>query len=270
MSENPKQIGKYSVLDVAGHGNVGVVYSGYDPFADRKVAIKVCAADDRSADGAARLFRKMFFNEAHTAALLDHPNILKIYDAGEEAGEPYIIMEYVEGGRTLKYYCDQTRLLPVERVIEIGFKCAKALDYAHRRGVIHRDIEPSNIMLTKNGDVKIGDFGIAQRTQGDVTQVLGIVGSALYMSPEQACEEDVNTQTDLYSLGVVLFELLTGRLPFESVRFSTLIQQVIYEIPPTITSLRSELPETLAKVVAKALEKNKANGVAPDSSWRPI
>lgn len=256
MSENPKQIGKYIVEGIAGQGNAGVVYAGHDPFVNRKVAIKVCAADDGAADGASRLFRKMFYNEAHTAALLDHPNILKVLDAGEEAGEPYIIMEFVEGGTTLKDYCEDDRLLPLERVMEIGFKCAKALDYAHRRGVVHRDIKPSNIMLNRNGDVKICDFGIAQRSQAEITQVLGIVGSPMYMSPEQAREEQVNKQTDLYSLGVVLFELLTGQLPYQATRFTELVDNVINAVPPRVTELRPELPVRLADILERALAKD--------------
>jgi eukaryotic-like serine/threonine-protein kinase len=259
MTELPAKIGKYTILEVAGRGNVGTVYVGHDPFSDKKVAIKVCNINDNSAEGAGRLFRKMFFNEAQTAGSLDNPNILKVHDAGDEEGEPYIVMEYVSGGLTLKDYCQPETLLPVERVIELSFKCAKSLDYAHRRGVVHRDIKPTNIMLNERGEVKIGDFGIAQKAQGDVTQVMGIVGSPLYMSPEQASEEELNHQTDIYSLGAVIFELLVGRPPFLPAALTRLIFQLIKEPPPDIREFRPALPEKLAGVLHKALAKDRSN-----------
>jgi serine/threonine protein kinase len=254
----PEKIGKYTISGEAGRGNVGVVYVGHDPFADTTVAIKVCMTDDSEGEGAGRLFRKMFFNEAQTAGSLDNPNILKVIDAGDEDGEPYIVMEYIPGGITLKDYCKPETLLPIERVIELVFKCAKALDYAHRRGVVHRDIKPSNIMMTLAGEVKIGDFGIAQKAHGDVTQVMGIVGSPLYMSPEQACEEELNNQTDIYSLGAVLFELLTGRPPFLPAALTRLIFQLMNEAVPNAKELRPDLPDKLAAVAAKALEKDRS------------
>ncbi|MDX1513558.1 MAG: serine/threonine-protein kinase, partial [Gammaproteobacteria bacterium] len=201
MAELPQKFGKYHVLGLAGRGNMGVVYLGYDPFADRQVAIKVSAAPDPLDGTSSRLARKLFFNEAHMAGVLEHPNILRILDAGEEGGEPYIVMEFVEGGNTLQPFCDPENLLPVPEVADIVARCAKALDYAHCRGVIHRDIKPTNIMRTPEGDVKIGDFGVAQRTMADTTHVMGILGSPRYMSPEQIREETISGQTDLYSLG---------------------------------------------------------------------
>lgn len=253
----PAKLGKYTIQAEAGRGSAGTVFVGHDPFTDRTVAVKVCHTDENTDEGPARLFRKMFFNEAHTAGSLDHPNILKVFDAGEEAGHPYIVMEYVAGGRTLRDHCDAAALLPVERVLEVAFKCARALDYAHRRGVVHRDIKPSNIMLTTAGEVKIGDFGIAQKAQAEITQVMGIVGSPLYMSPEQACEEDLDHRTDIYSLGTVLFELLTGRPPFLPAALTRLIYQLMNESVPLLRSLRSDLPERLEQVVARALAKDR-------------
>ena len=163
---------------------MGVVYLAHDPFAERPVAIKL-GSIPTSAE-AARLSHRIFFNEARLAGLLKHPNILSVYDAGEEDGRPYIVMEYVDGSRTLKDHCQADSLLPLRRVVEIAFKCARALDYAHRAGVIHRDIKSSNILLTPSGDVKIADFGIARRLHSETTQVMGMVGSPRYMSPEQA------------------------------------------------------------------------------------
>jgi serine/threonine-protein kinase len=254
VNEQPEQIGKYTVLDVAGRGAMGTVYVGHDPFIDRKVAIKVCLLTDDD-EHAAQVSKRMFFNEAQAAGALDHPHILKVYDAGEADGQPYIVMEYVEGGATLRPHCKPDEALPVRRVVEIIHQCAKALDYAHRRGVTHRDIKPANIMLTPDGDAKIGDFGIAQRLQSEATQLMGAFGSPLYMSPEQALEEPMTHQTDLYSLGVTMFELLAGRPPFSARELSGLVMAITSQDPPPLRSLRPDLPEGLAAVVAQAMAK---------------
>jgi len=257
MADLPEKFGKYHVLGVAGRGNMGVVYTGYDPFGDCEVAIKISSGLEHLDEKASRVAKKLFFNEAHMAGVLDHPNILKILDAGEEDGEPYIVMEYVDGGNTLQQYCNPANLLPVPKVAEIIAKCAKALDYAHRHGVIHRDIKPTNIMQTLDGDAKVGDFGIAQRALADTTHVLGMLGSPRYMSPEQIREETVNGQTDLYSLGVVMFELLTGQAPFPGTSLSRLVHQVVNDTPPSILDLRPDLPESLDAIVRCALSKDR-------------
>lgn len=257
MAALPQKIGKYHVQDVAGRGNMGTVYLGYDPFADRNVAIKVSSGLEHLDEKACRVAKKLFFNEAHMAGVLEHPNILKILDAGEENGEPYIVMEYVDGGGTLQPYCSPADLLPVPRVAEIIARCARALDYAHCRGVIHRDIKPTNIMRAADGDVKVGDFGIAQRALADTTHVQGILGSPRYMSPEQIKEDSINGQTDLYSLGVVLFELLTGRVPFPAATLGRLIHQVVNEPAPSVLDLRPDLPAGLDAVVRCALAKDR-------------
>jgi serine/threonine protein kinase len=259
MSELPEKFGKYHVVGLAGRGNMGIVYLGYDPFADRDVAIKVSVIKEHLENTAARQAKKLFFNEAHMAGLLDHPNILKIFDAGEENGEPYIVMEYVEGSRTLVPYCEPKGLLPIPKVAEIIATCGRAIDYAHRQGVIHRDIKPSNIMQTTDGDLKIGDFGVAHRPLADTTHVLGIVGSPRYMSPEQVQEDTVTGQTDLYSLGVVMFELLTGQPPFGGQNLSRLIHQIAHEPAPSVQELRPELPAELDDIVKGALAKDPAD-----------
>ena len=199
MAELPEKIGKYEVLGVAGHGNMGIVYVGQDPSTDAKVAIKVCPLDGDGQGGINRIARKLFFNEAHTARALDHPNVLAVIDTGEENGQPYIVMEYIEEARLLADFLDVNNLLPVRKVVEFLYQASKALDYAHRRGVVHRDIKSTNILLTKRDEVKVGDFGIAQYAMSDATQVMGVLGSPRYMSPEQVREEDVNNQTDLFS-----------------------------------------------------------------------
>jgi serine/threonine protein kinase len=252
----PEKLGKYEVIECVGRGSMGIVYAGHDPFADRKVAIKVCSISDENESQSSRLAKKLFFNEAHTTGSLDHPNILSVLDAGEDGEQPYIVLEFLDGGDTLKSYIDKENLLSIERAVEILFQCAKALDYAHRRGVIHRDIKATNIMLTADGRVKICDFGIAQYSMADETQVMGLLGSPRYMSPEQAREEDVTSQTDIYSLGVVAYEVLTGRAPCAANGLSKLINQILHEEPTPIRDIRPEVPEKLAQIVAKAMAKD--------------
>lgn len=249
------KLGKYELIEVVGRGNMGTVYRAHDPFSSREVAIKVCSAARIESETEQRLYRRLFFNEAHTAGALHHPNILTVYDAGEDQEIPYIVMEYLANGETLEPYCASEMLLPWEAVVEIVYQCAKALDYAHRRGVVHRDIKPSNIMLTENSQVKIGDFGIAERAQSDATQVLGVIGSPKYMAPEQIREEDLTGPSDAYSLGVVLFELLTGRSPYRTDSLTGLMRSILTETPPSVCDLRPSLPPAVASIVSRALGK---------------
>ena len=250
----PEKIGKYEIVDVAGSGAMGDVYVGYDPFIDRTVAIKVCTHDDDS--DSARVARKLFVNEAQAAGALDHPNILKIYDAGEENGQPYIVMEYIAEARTLRSYCRPDDLLPVPQVIQIVRQCAEALEYAHGRGVLHRDIKPANVMLTRDGQVKIGDFGISKRMSNDDTETRRMVGSPRYMSPEQVNCENVTNQTDLYSLGVSMYELLTGKPPFTARGLSQLVMMIRCDEPKPLRARRPEIPEPLEAIVKRAMEKS--------------
>ena len=250
----PEKIGKYEIVDVAGSGAMGDVYVAYDPFIDRTVAIKVCTHDDGSES--ARVARKLFVNEAQAAGALDHPNILKIYDAGEENGQPYIVMEYIAEAQTLRSYCKPEDLLPIPRVIQIIRQCAEALEYAHSRGVLHRDIKPANVMLTRDGQVKIGDFGIAKRMSNEDTGTRRIVGSPRYMSPEQVNDQAVTLQTDLYSLGVSMYELLTGKPPFTARGLSQLVMMIRCEEPTPVRARRAEIPEPLEAIVKRAMEKS--------------
>ena len=253
-----EKLGKYKILEQVGRGSMGIVYEGYDPFADRQVAVKVALSENLRDSDAGERYRKMFFNEAHTAGKLRHPNILEILDAGADGDDCYIVMELVKGGNTLKNYCAPDRLLPVAQVVEIIFKCAKALDYAHRKGVIHRDIKPTNILVTPDTDIKIGDFSIAHIISADTTNTmpLGFVGSPRYMSPEQVQEDTITNQTDLFSLGIIMYELLTGRHPFIADSFSRLIHKIINEKHPPMSTYRTDLPEILEKIVYHALQKN--------------
>jgi serine/threonine protein kinase len=250
----PEKIGKYEIVDVAGSGAMGNVYVAYDPYIDRTVAIKVCTHGDDSES--ARVARKLFVNEAQAAGALDHPNILKIYDAGEEDGQPYIIMEYIEEAQTLRSYCTPDNLLPIPQVIRIAGQCAEALEYAHSRGVLHRDIKPANLMLTRDGQVKIGDFGIAKRLSNEDTETRRMVGSPRYMSPEQVNNETVSTQTDLYSLGVSMYELLTGEPPFTARGLSQLVMMIRAEEPKPLRAHCPDIPEPLEAIVKRAMEKS--------------
>lgn len=256
MTQLPEKVGKYHIVGIAGEGNMGIVYVGYDPFADRDVAIKVCTGLEEGDGARRRMARKLFFNEAHTAGALEHPHILKVLDAGEERGQPYIVMEYVEGGETIEPYCKEENLLPVEEAAAFAAKCASALDYAHRRGVIHRDIKPTNIMLTPGRDVKLGDFGIAQRLLDETTHVNGLMGSPRYMSPEQVQDIPLSGQTDIYSLGVVMYELLTGQPPFAGSSLAALFNQIQHTPATPPRTLRSQIPEALDSIVCCALEKD--------------
>lgn len=258
-SSIPEKIGKYEIQKQVGKGSMGVVYQSYDPYIDKYVAIKLALADSLRDKESGEQYRKMFFNEAHAAGLLKHPNIVQIIDAGAEGDDCYIVMELVESGETLKTYCRPDNLLPIKQVIEIVFKCAKALDYAHRQGVVHRDIKPTNILVTRDLNIKIADFSIAHVMSSDTTHTMpmGFVGSPRYMSPEQVQEDNITNQTDLFSLGIVMYELLTGKHPFMAESFSRLIHVIINEKPPPMRTYRADLPEILEKIVYHALQKSK-------------
>ncbi len=187
----PDRIGKYVIINEVGQGSTGRVFLSHDPYYGRDVAIKLYNIENEEDEQKARVTRKMFFNEAQMMGRLQHPNILPIYDAGEENGSYYVVTEHVHGARTLNAYCRPDNLLRIDDVVEILFKCAKGLHYAHGRGVIHRDIKPSNIMLTLDNDVRIIDFGIALIKDSDVSRIEGIAGSPSYMSPEQVQSAEI-------------------------------------------------------------------------------
>jgi serine/threonine protein kinase len=254
----PDKIGKYVIINKVGKGSTGTVYLSHDPYYRRDVAIKVYNIEEDSDADRARVSRKMFFNEAHMVGMLQHPNIMPIYDAGEENGKYYVVTEHVQGARTLAAYCRPDNLLRVDDVVEIIYKCAKALHYAHGRGVIHRDIKPSNVMLTIDNDVRIIDFGIAICADADISRIEGIAGSPSYMSPEQVQSEELTSSSDIYSLGAVLYELLTGFRPFRADNLSKLLHQIVYATPPPIHTYRDDLPEELEQVVAMTMQKDRA------------
>lgn len=253
--EVPGRIGKYDIINEVGQGSSGRVFLSHDPYYGRDVAIKLYNLESEEDEQKARVTRKMFFNEAQMMGRLQHPNILPIYDAGEENGSYYVVTEHVHGARTLAAYCKPDNLLRVDDVVEIVFKCAKALHYAHSRGVIHRDVKPSNIMLTLDNDVRIIDFGIALVKDSDVSRIEGIAGSPSYMSPEQVQSAEITPKSDIYSLGAVMYELLTGYRPFRANNLSKLLHQIVYATPPPIHTLRADISEDLEEIVARALRK---------------
>ena len=256
------QLGKYRIIKTLGKGATATVYLAHDSFSDRDVAIK--AVDPGAfADGeSGKLSRKLFITEASLAGKLNHPHIVQIYDAvvgDEKKGEPsYIVMEYVPGG-TLEPCAVPGRLLPVSDVVEMIFKCTRALDFAHRLGVIHRDLKPANILRGSENDegtdVKISDFGAALTVSSDQTQVAGI-GSPAYMSPQQVKEHPLNHQSDIFSLGVVFYQLLTGTLPFQGSNNFSIIYQIVNTDPLPPSSLRQDVPASVDAIVAKALRKS--------------
>lgn len=252
----PDKIGKYVIVNEVGKGSTGTVYLSHDPYYGRDVAIKVYNIDAGGDEERARISRKMFLSEAHMVGMLQHPHILPIYDAGEENGHCYIVTEHVHGARTLAAYCKADNLLRIDDVVEIVYKCAKALNYAHSRGVIHRDIKPSNIMLTQDSDVRIIDFGIALVADSDISRIEGIAGSPSYMSPEQVQSLELTNRSDLYSLGAVMYEMLSGVRPFRAGNLAKLLHQIVYATPAPIHTLAPDVPEELETVVAMALQKN--------------
>jgi len=253
---SPEKIGKYVIINEIGQGSTGRIYLSHDPYFRRDVAIKVYNIESDEDPERAKVARKMFFNEAHMVGMLQHPNILPIYDAGEENDEYYVVMEHIQGARTLEVYCRPDNLLRIDDVVKIIYKCAKALHYAHKRGVIHRDIKPSNIMLTIDNDVRIIDYGIAILKDADISRIQGIAGSPSYMSPEQIQSFEITSSSDLYSLGAVMYELLTGFRPFRASSLSRLLNQIVYATATPIHTLKSDVPEGLEEVVFGALHKD--------------
>jgi CRP-like cAMP-binding protein len=251
----PERIGKYYVVHEVGRGSTGTVFLSHDPFYGRDVAIKLYHATGGE-DAAGRNARRMFLGEAHMIGKLHHPNIVPIFDAGEEDGRRYVVTEHIHGARTLLAYCRSASLLPVDQVVQIIYKCAKALHYAHSRGVVHRDIKPSNILLTQDGDVRIVDFGLAIVSDSDISRLEGVAGSPAYMSPEQVQGRELDARSDLYSLGAVMYEMLCGQRPFRAGALGKLLRQIVEAEPEPMLTARPDLPPELEAVVLRALHKD--------------
>jgi eukaryotic-like serine/threonine-protein kinase len=258
--EVPERVGKYPVLREIGRGATSIVYLCNDPFYSRNVAVKVVMPEAFQDKDKGRLYRKLFVTEASLAGKLQHPHICQIYDAVADDRQQYIVMEYVDGG-TLERHGDAQDLLPIDRVVEIIFKCTRALEFAHKMGITHRDLKPANILYTGETDVKVSDFGAALIASGDITQVTAI-GSPAYMSPEQVKEHALDHRTDIYSLGVVMYQLLAGRLPFQAANNFSLIYQIANVEPQPPSSYRPQIPGALDAIVKRAMAKDLARRYA--------
>ena len=260
MEKNPDKIGKYKLIREVGRGATATVYLAEHPQYPDAVALKLIRFDDKAKDEAKwnRRLLKLLRAEMDVSRKLDHPNIIKIFDTCVEKDYAYIVMEYFPG-TTLEHYCSFQNLLPLHRTIGMVFKCAMALDYAYRQGIVHRDIKPANILVDENDNVKVTDFGLAlnisKKSASDSTFIMG-VGSPAYMSPEQIKGYPLNQKTDLYSLGVLLFHMLTGRLPFRASNPAQLVYKIINADPPSVSQLNPDVPEQMDAVIRKALEKD--------------
>ena len=250
-----KNLGKYELVKKLGEGATSTVYLGRDPFAQRAVAIKVASPGILRDPEKGKLYTSLFLNEASLIGKLNHPHIVQIFDAVVADDLCYIVMEYVAGG-TLEEHAQPGCLLPVDRVVELIFKCTRALDYAYRLGITHRDIKPANILLAGASDIKISDFGAAiiNNASNERTQITGI-GSPAYMSPQQVQEQFLDHRTDIYSLGVVLHQLLTGELPYAAGNNYNMVYQIVNgeAIRPSVQ--RPGLPPVLDEIVGRAMAK---------------
>jgi serine/threonine protein kinase len=251
------RLGRYQVTGLLGQGSMGVVYQGFDPLIERDIALKVIRIPPWMSDEEVQEYRERFFREAKAAGKLQHPNIVTIYDIGtdDRTGLPFIVMELVRG-ETLKNRIQREGGLPWPTMVHIVRQVAEALHFAHTHGIVHRDIKPSNIMVTKSGLVKITDFGIAHMPASELTRTGQLLGSPSYMSPEQVLGQRVTHRTDLFSLGIVLFEGLTGQKPFQGDTFSQITFKIVHEAPPDLRVLRPDLPEALYGLVERLLAKD--------------
>lgn len=253
-----EKLGRYEILSEIGQGAMGVVYKAVDPLIDRTVAIKAInlnLSKDELAD-----FEERFDREAKSAGRLNHPNIVTIYDVGRADQVAFMAMEYLEG-RELKEIIASGEVLQPDRIAEIIAQIADALAFAHDHGIVHRDIKPANIMVLRNGSVKITDFGIAKMSSGSRTQIGIILGSPKYMSPEQVAGKPVDGRSDIFSLGAVLYELLTGRPAFggEGSTLTSIMYQVLNEMPASPTDVNPAIPVAFNYIVARAMAKEPEN-----------
>lgn len=251
----PKRIGKYEIGELLGEGTCGTVHRAHDPFVGRDVALKVAHRREAAKMMQSGTARRTFFSEAHAAGQLTHPNIVSVHDAGMEGAYSYIVMEYVPGDTLQPWGRKGSERLGIDRVVDIAFHCCRALDYAHSRGIVHRDIKPSNVMLTPQGGVKITDFSIAVMTAHQ-EKSQAVEGTPNYMAPEQVRGEAAGAAADLYALGVVLFELLSGQVPFSDADVTRLFEQIEKTPAPSLAEIAPDMPEELIAIVDRLLRKN--------------
>ena len=247
------RFGRYNLVAKLGKGSMGIVYKAHDPNIDRPIALKVMRRDRVTSQD----FVQRFLKEARAIGKLSHPNIVSVYDAGQDRGALFIAMELLEG-KSLEEIMKNKRLGPHD-IVKLGIQVAEALDYAHQQGIVHRDIKPSNIILTPAEQVKITDFGIARIEDPSATQQTQagqILGTPAYMSPEQVRGGQVDSRSDLYSLGVILYELITGNRPFTGDSIATIFSAILLEEPAALEVSDSPMRQTLNEVVVKSLNKS--------------
>jgi len=251
-------VGRYEIVKELGKGAMGIVYLAKDPKINRNLAIKTIRFSDEFEENRIKEVKERFFREAEIAGKLSHPSIVSIYDVGEDYELTYLAMEYLEG-EDLQGYCKEGSLLPLRTVLHIIRETASALDYAHNQGVIHRDIKPGNIMILKDGRTKVTDFGIAKAVSSSETKSGVILGTPNYMSPEQINGLDIDGRSDIFSLGVLFFELLTGQLPFRSKTLTNLLYLISQAKHPSPRDINPKVPKPCEQIIAKALAKEPAN-----------
>jgi tRNA A-37 threonylcarbamoyl transferase component Bud32/CHASE2 domain-containing sensor protein len=251
----PQRLGRYVIEKRIGRGAMGAVYLAKDPRINRAIALKAIPIEKEFEDAELKEARLRFYREAESAGRLTHPNIITVFDAGEDKGLAYIAMEYVPG-IPLRSFTDPKKLLAPKRALELAATTAEALDYAHNQGVIHRDIKPANLLYNpKEGSLKISDFGVARMTDNNSTKTGIVLGTPMYMSPEQLGAENLTGLSDLFSLGVTLYELLVGEVPFRASNIAVLMTKITTENPAPVSSRRAGIPPSVDAVLAKAMAK---------------
>jgi predicted Ser/Thr protein kinase len=248
-----EKLGRYVIVEEIGQGAMGVVYKAVDPLIDRTVAIKTINLDLSKEELAS--FEKRFQREVQSAGKLNHPNIVTVYDVGRTEGVAYMAMEFLEG-KELREILDSGVVLPIEKITHIASQVADGLGFAHEHGIVHRDVKPANVMVMKNGLVKITDFGIAQMSSASRTMSGMVMGSPKYMSPEQVVGQGVDGRSDVFSLGVVLYEMLAGRTPFAGENISAIMYQILNDEPTPPKSFNQNIPDSINFIVLKALAKH--------------
>ena len=248
----PEKLGRYQILREVGHGAMGVVYEATDPNIGRKIALKTIRAGTLGTN--AEEVAKRFKNEARAAGVLNHPNIVTIYDADEQNGILYLAMEFLDGA-TLDVLLHAQRTMKADQAVDISRQVCAGLEYAHSRGVVHRDIKPGNIMISAAGAVKITDFGIA-RTANAMTMTGQVLGTPNYMSPEQVVGKTVDGRSDLFSVGVMLYEMVTGERPFDGQSITTIMYKIVHETPVAPNKLDQTIPSGLSRIIEKCLAKS--------------
>jgi serine/threonine-protein kinase len=249
-------LGHYQIEREIGRGAMGMVYLGKDPRIGREVAIKTMALSAEFEGAQLKEVKERFYREAETAGRLNHPNIVHIYDIGEDQELAYIAMDYLRG-ENLASFIRQDSLLPIKEVLAIAEQVAEALDYAHRKNVVHRDIKPANIIYDRGeAVVKVTDFGVACLTDSSKTKTGTVLGSPSYMSPEQVAGRKVDGRADIFSLGVTLFQLVTGNLPFEADTLGSLMYKITNEEHPKPGKFRKGIPACVSRIINKCMQKD--------------